>query len=103
MNASHASDEICSRNVRRRDWCDICNGENRGPMSDETCDWRARAICAEALVARLELLVYADRPSIENPTGTTWMARASAMEQDLQKCRNVLPKHIARLLYEGEG
>ena len=41
-------------------------------MPDECIDWRSRAIAAEALVARLELLAYADRPSVNNGGGMTW-------------------------------
>ena len=69
----------------------------------ECVDWRARAIAAEALVARLELLVYADRPSVTNPSGTTWKARAERAEEEARKCRNILPRRIERIMYEGEG
>lgn len=71
--------------------------------ADPYSDWRARAIAAEALVARLELLVYAERPNVQNPSGVTWINRARLLEDDLRKCRNVLPKHIDQILYEGEG
>lgn len=69
----------------------------------ECADWRARAVAAEAMLARLELLVYADRPSVENPSGTTWMARAHSLEGELKKCRNVLPRRIEQIMYETEG
>ena len=69
----------------------------------ECVDWRARAVAAEAMLARMELLVYADRPSVDNPGGTTWMARAATLEHELKKCRNVLPRRIEAIMYEGEG
>lgn len=71
-------------------------------MNDCT-NWQARAVAAEALVARLELLVYAERPSVENPSGTTWRAKAERAEEEARKCRNILPRRIERIMYEGEG
>jgi hypothetical protein len=55
------------------------------------------------MLARMELLVYSDRPTVQNPNGTTWRDRAIRAEEEAQKCRNVLPTHIARIMYEGEG
>jgi len=72
-------------------------------VADAITDWRARAIAAEACCARMELLVYAERPSVANPNGVTWRDRAAKAEEDARLCRNALPAHIARLLYEGEG
>jgi len=74
-----------------------------GAMEDPCVDWRARAIAAEAMLARMELLVYSDRPTVQNPNGTTWRDRAITAEEEAQKCRNVLPTHIERILYAGEG
>jgi hypothetical protein len=51
----------------------------------------------------MELLVYAERPSVANPNGLTWRDRAIKSEEDARLCRNALPAHIARILYEGEG
>lgn len=73
------------------------------PNDDPCIDWRSRAVAAEALSARLELLVYAERPSVDSPTGVTWRERAERAESELKLCRNVLPMHIERLLYSGEG
>jgi hypothetical protein len=55
------------------------------------------------MLARMELLVYSDRPTVQNPNGTTWRDRAIRAEEKAQKCRNVLPTHIERILYAGEG
>jgi hypothetical protein len=55
------------------------------------------------MLARMELLVYSDRPTVQNPNGTTWRDRAITAEEEAQKCRNVLPTHIERILYAGEG
>jgi hypothetical protein len=55
------------------------------------------------MLARMELLVYSDRPTVQNPNGTTWRDRAIRAEEEAQKCRNVLPMHISRILYAGEG
>jgi hypothetical protein len=55
------------------------------------------------MLARMELLVYSDRPTVQNPNGTTWRDRAIRAEAEAQKCRNVLPTHIERILYAGEG
>lgn len=74
-----------------------------GAMDDPCIDWRARAVAAEAMLARMELLVYSDRPTVQNPNGTTWRDRAIRAEEEAQKCRNVLPMHISRILYAGEG
>ena len=74
-----------------------------GAMEDPCVDWRARAVAAEAMLARMELLVYSDRPTVQNPNGTTWRDRAIRAEEKAQKCRNVLPTHIERILYAGEG
>lgn len=72
-------------------------------MPDECIDWRSRAIAAEALVARLELLAYADRPSVGNAGGMTWKSIAERATEELRICRNAMPLHVARALYEGEG
>jgi len=74
-----------------------------GAMEDPCVDWRARAIAAEAMLARMELLIYSERPSVLNPNGMTWRDRAIRAEDEAQKCRNVLPTHIERILYAGEG
>jgi len=74
-----------------------------GAMEDPCVDWRARAVAAEAMLARMELLVYSDRPTVQNPNGMTWRDRAIRAEEEAQKCRNVLPTHIERILYAGEG
>ena len=74
-----------------------------GAMEDPCVDWRARAVAAEAMLARMELLVYSDRPTVQNPNGTTWRDRAIRAEEEAQKCRNVLPTHIERILYASEG
>jgi hypothetical protein len=55
------------------------------------------------MLARMELLVYSDRPTVQNPNGMTWRDRAIRAEDEAQKCRNVLPMHISRILYAGEG
>ena len=72
-------------------------------VADAITDWRARAIAAEACCARMELLVYAERPSVSKPNGVTWRDRAIRAEEEAQKWRNVLPTHIARIMYETEG
>lgn len=96
--ASSAVRRLCRRDGRHTP---LYGAEGRAV--NDCIDWQARAIAAEALAARLELLVYAERPSVANPSGQTWRTRADILADELQRCRNVLPRRIERIMYEGEG